>query len=81
MTQREHTPFELLERTLVGRKIPGALGGICSLQRARKPRKRHRQTRSPGKVNHTEDQFDPDTINFLLRDLQTGWLRRFDESK
>ena len=81
MTQREHTPFALLERTLVRRKIPEALGGICSLQRTRKPRKRHRQTRSPGKVNHTEDQFDPDSINFLLRDLQTGWLRRFDESK
>ena len=74
-------PFALLERSLVRRKIPEALGGICSLQRTRKPRKRHRQTCSPGKVNHTEDQFDPDTINFLLRDLQTDWLRRFDESK
>jgi len=21
------------------------------------------------------------TINFLLRDLQSGWLRRFDEAK
>jgi hypothetical protein len=34
-----------------------------------------------GKVNDTEDQFDPDSINLLLRDLQTGWLRRFDEAK
>jgi hypothetical protein len=52
-----------------------------ALQRTRKPHKRHRKTRSPGKVNDTEDQFDPDSINLLLRDLQTGWLRRFDEAK
>jgi hypothetical protein len=26
-------------------------------------------------------QFDADSINFLLRDLQIGWLRRFDEAK
>jgi hypothetical protein len=29
----------------------------------------------------TKDQFDPDSVNFLLRDLQSGWLRRFDEAK
>jgi hypothetical protein len=34
-----------------------------------------------GKANDTEDQFDPDSVNFLLRDLQSGWLRRFDEAK
>jgi hypothetical protein len=50
-----------------------------SLRRTRTPRQGHRKTRSPGKVKDTEDPFDPDSVNFLLRDLQSGWLRRFDE--
>jgi hypothetical protein len=28
-TQREHTPFALVERSLVRQKIPEALGAIC----------------------------------------------------
>jgi hypothetical protein len=34
-----------------------------------------------GKAKDIEDQFDLDKVNFLLRDLQSGWLRRFDEAK
>jgi hypothetical protein len=34
-----------------------------------------------GKAKDIEDQLDPDKVNFLLRDLQSGWLRRFDEAK
>ena len=52
-----------------------------SLRRTKKPHREHRKTRSPGKAKDIEDQFDPDGVNFLLRDLQSGWLRRFDEAK
>jgi Plasmid pRiA4b ORF-3-like protein len=52
-----------------------------SLRRTRKPHREHRKTRSPGKAKDTADKFDPDGVNFLLRDLQSGWLRRFDEAK
>ena len=52
-----------------------------SLRHTRKPGRRRQETRSPGKANDTEDQFDPDSVNSLLRDLQSGWLRRFDEVK
>ena len=41
-TQREHTPFALVERSLVRQKIPEALGAICP----------------PGKANDSEDHFD-----------------------
>ena len=80
-TQREHTPFALVERSLVRQKIPEALGAICLCGA------RENLTESIGKRVHLarprtfEDQFDPDGVNFLLRDLQSGWLRRFDEAK
>jgi len=63
------------------REDSGGPWRYMSLRRTRKPHREHRKTRSPGKAKDTEDQFDPDGINFLLRDLQSGWLRRFDEAK
>jgi hypothetical protein len=43
-----------------------------SLRHTRKPDRRRQKTRLPGKANDTEDQFDPDSVNSLLRDLQSG---------
>ena len=31
---------------------------------------------SPGKAKDIDDQFDPDKVNFLLRDVQSGWLEK-----
>ncbi len=63
------------------REDSGGPWRYMSLRRTRKPHRWHRKTRSPGKAHDTKDQFDPDSVNFLLRDLQSGWLRRFDEAK
>jgi len=69
-----------VERSLVRQKIPEALGAIC-LYGARE-----NLTEGIGKRVHLARprilriSLTP-TINFLLRDLQSGWLRRFDEAK
>jgi hypothetical protein len=70
----------LLERSLVRQKIPEALGAIC-LYGARE-----NLTEGIGKRVHLARPrilriSSTPTINFLFRDLQSGWLRRFDEAK
>ena len=77
---RAYPPFALVERSLVRQKIPEALGAIC-LYGARE-----NLTEGIGKRVHLARPrilriSSTPTINFLLRDLQSGWLRRFDEAK
>lgn len=47
---------------------------------SRRSTKVQRSTRSSG-TEDDEGRFDPESVNVLLRDLQEGWLRRFDELK
>jgi hypothetical protein len=52
-----------------------------SVRRTRTPRRGQRKGRSLRKAKDPEDAFDLDSVNLLLRDRQSGWLRRFDEGQ
>jgi hypothetical protein len=70
-----------VDRSRVREKIPEALGAICLCGARENLIEGIGKRVHLARANDTEDQFDPDSVNFLLRDLQSGWLSRFDETK
>jgi hypothetical protein len=71
----------LAEHSLVRQKIQEALGATCLCGTRENLTEGVRKRVYPARPMILRINFDPDSVNSLLRDLQSGWLRRFDEVK